>query len=201
MAFFQQYTYAAVELWQCSCPHSHSVLNYTIRLFQVEVSRTWVMNIIIHWSVISTGHWLQDNIMYECILILWLETISIDCSVTAVLTGVWTIFIRWCLMLVITLDTSTIPSFSTCFRIMSMAINVPVRPTPALYDNRVLITSSCSTVHLPAVNHNGSLWWLVFLSDATMEGQDGSTILRDTMIRPGGEVVMCYHTWVLRATW
>ena len=62
----------------------------------------------------------------------------------------------------------TIPSFSTCFRIMSMAINVPVRPTPALYDNRVLITSSCSTVHLPAVNTMGPFdglysflmrWW------------------------------------------
>ena len=48
------------------------------------------------------------------------------------LTGVWTIFILLFLILVMAPGTSTTCSFSICSRMLSMATNVPVRPTPAL---------------------------------------------------------------------
>ena len=65
-------------------------------------------------------------------------------------------------------------------------------------DNGLMVTYWCSSLlYSPAVDHHRSLWWLVILFDATMEGQDGSTILRDTMIRPGGEVVLGHQTRIL----
>ena len=48
------------------------------------------------------------------------------------LTEVWTIFILLCLILVMAPGMSITCSFSICSRMLSMATNVPVRPTPAL---------------------------------------------------------------------
>ena len=115
------------------------------------------------------------------------------------LTGVWTIFIRCCLILVITPDTSTIPSLFTCSMMVSIAMNVPVRPTPALETLQAMWPSNLyrSVPHSPTVDHHGSLWWIVIQFDATMEGQDGSAILRNTMIRPGGEVILGHYMRIL----
>ena len=51
------------------------------------------------------------------------------------LTGVWTIFILFCLMSDTTLKTCTFFSASACSSSDSRAITVPVLPTPALSNN------------------------------------------------------------------
>jgi len=48
------------------------------------------------------------------------------------LTGDWTIFMRCLLILVTMAGMSTTPSWAACSRAVSMAISVPVLPTPAL---------------------------------------------------------------------
>ena len=65
----------------------------------------------------------------------------------------------------------------------------------------IIVTSQCSSPsHSPTVDHHGSLWWIVLLFDVAMEGQDGSTILRNTMIRKGGEMVLGHQTRKLCTT-
>ena len=121
------------------------------------------------------------------------------------LTAVWTIFMRWCLILVIIPHTSTTFSFSTSSRMMSMAMNVPVRPTPALmqyvhwYLTSLVIRSLtlCYKI-IPAVHYHGSMWWAVVLFDATVVGQYWCSILWYIMIRPWGEVVLGNHTRKIR---
>lgn len=51
-------------------------------------------------------------------------------------TFVWTIFMRWCLRLLMTAGTSTQSSPLACWRRMSRATKVPLRPTPALCGDR-----------------------------------------------------------------
>ena len=55
---------------------------------------------------------------------------------------------RWCLILLMTPDTSTLFSFSACSRMMSMAMNDPVRPTPALQYNKALSLNHSDAAHL-----------------------------------------------------
>ena len=64
-----------------------------------------------HWyaGMLCTWHWLSFS-----------------------LTGDWTIFMRCLLILVTMAGMSTTPSWAACSRAVSMAISVPVLPTPAL---------------------------------------------------------------------
>ena len=81
----------------------------------------------------------------------WMNIYSISCNniftYIVGLTCVWTIFILLCLIMVMAPGMSTNFSFSTCSRIWSMTINVPVRPTPALQEGDSMwwaVTACCS---------------------------------------------------------
>ena len=50
------------------------------------------------------------------------------------------------------------------------------------------------TNSLPAVNQYWSLIWFMLSSDPPEIVEDGSSILRHTMIRPGGEVILDHFT-------
>ena len=56
------------------------------------------------------------------------------------LTGVWTIFILCRLIILMVPAMSTSLSFSICSRTVSIAIRVPVRPTPALWGQNDTMT-------------------------------------------------------------
>ena len=56
------------------------------------------------------------------------------------LTGVWTIFILCRLIFLMVPAMSTSPSFSICSSTVSIAIRVPVRPTPALWGQNDTMT-------------------------------------------------------------
>ena len=99
-----------------------------------------------HVTDSRTTSWM--NVYWSC---SW-EDVYNGCSnrkIRRTLTVVWTIFMRCCLILLMTPDTSTIFSFSTCSRIVSMAMNVPVRPTPALesMDSWSLHDTSYHSIH------------------------------------------------------
>ena len=93
------------------------------------------------------------------------------------LTGVWTIFILCLLIFLMVPAMSTIPSFPTCSRTVSIAISVPVRPTPALWGHRDTMAPlhTClpsSPTHLQCINRGPlppSCWVLTFLWKARRE--------------------------------
>ena len=116
----------------CHSPHEHtSVMSIVLKFFSIYSScykqrmcsfevvvTTTTQNINLmslhpkaHWyaGMMCTRHWLSFS-----------------------LTGDWTIFMRCLLILVTMAGMSTTSSWAACSRAMSMAISVPVLPTPAL---------------------------------------------------------------------
>ena len=124
------------------------------------------------------------------------------------LTTVWTSFILWCLILLMTSGISTMFSLPTCSRTWSMVMNVPVLPTPALREStperererererenkRIEVPKKSTPDHYkPAVYHQRSFFRLVFFDHSPVEGQERSGIVWYSMIRPGSEVELSY---------
>ena len=75
------------------------------------------------------------------------------------------------------------PSCSTCCSTISIVINVPVRPTPALErkegdnvgrkkEEETIVIQSTFCVNLPAMDKHWSSLWMVPSPDTFMEGKD-----------------------------
>ena len=98
--------------------------------YVLTVSRSPEVRVPHWWSHSSTRSWINMN----CSCNTRTYNTSDKHLTELSLTAVWKIiFMRGSSSYWITPDTSTIFSFSTCSRMVSIAMNVPVRPTPALY--------------------------------------------------------------------
>ncbi len=108
----------------------------------VAVIRIWsnplpqcVLEIVCSHFCVATLNKFENDIMKEDKLFL-IITITILGKVVVKrenqLTKKWTIFMRWCLILLMMPVMSTTFSILICSITMSRHINVPVRPTPAL---------------------------------------------------------------------
>ena len=131
----------------------------------------------------------------------------------ASLTEFWTIFMRCLLILVTMAGISTTFSWAACSRAMSMAISVPVLPTPALHTWRdthpVNWMTKLSQQHTyfqysyshqhntfdpswPAVHQCGSPGELHLGLHSTEVVEDWTSVLWNTMVWPGGKVELCH---------
>ena len=110
------------------------------------------------------------------------------------LTGVWTIFILCHLIFLMVPAMSTSPSFSICSSTVSIAIRVPIRPTPALWGQNDTMTPLHTytipppSLHSPAVYQDRSFAFIMLGLDLPMEGQEGGGLLWYPMVRPASEV-------------
>ena len=132
------------------------------------------------------------------------------CQFHASLTEFWTIFMRCLLILVTMAGMSTTFSWVACSRAMSMAISVPVLPTPALHgemvdllfqicpSNNTHVITQCafSNPSWPAVHQCGSPGELHLGLHSTEVVEDWTSILWNTMVRPGGKVELCHLHWI-----
>lgn len=110
-------------------------------------------------------------------------------------TNVWTIRVLWCLSPLIIPGRLTTPSYWICCKAMSIVINVPVLPTPALCDiyTGTYEGSQVYPCMVPAVYSDWSIFSDV-LFDVMMEVHHWVSVLRYPMIRPWCEVVLSYIT-------
>ena len=129
------------------------------------------------------------------------------------LTEFWTIFMRCLLILVTMAGISTTFSRAACSRVMSMAISVPVLPTPALHTGRegrdngpvILMTKffkqhiyfqctyyTISNPSWPAVHQCRSPGELHLGLHSTEVVEDWTSVLWNTMVWPGGKVELCH---------
>ena len=92
-------------------------------------------------------------------------------------------------------------TFSSCSwsRTQSMAIRVPVLPTPALHDFGSNYYWNTDT-DIPAMKNHWPFCRHVVFHDFPVEGQERSGIVRHSMIRPGCEVELSHNESMFRAT-
>ena len=58
----------------------------------------------------------------------------------------------------------------------------------------------CVVSNVPAVDKHRAFGWSVLFLNLPVEGQDGSGIIRHSMIRPGSEVELSHFQWTLRTS-
>ena len=106
-------------------------------------------------------------------------------------TSVWTVKLLLLLSLYTVLNTSTTPSCLMRCNSMSIAMKVPVRPTPALKKILLILSTNFWKLVIPAMYKKGTATFsFVILADSLVESQYCCGILGYSMVWPHCKVEM-----------